>query len=197
MPGQIAVSGGGSGSVQPQGEGGLAFNRANMALGATIDRAQTAVGGGGQTQLTSGTLNCDGIYLPAGITISKITFHMGGTTFTTATNQWFVLFDSGRNKLQVTSDDTSTAWNGNSEKALTLASPYVTTYTGVYYLGIVWVGTGTPQPSGLIDSAVDVLTVAPRFCGPTTSTSLTNPASCPASFTFTSSPQGRLFAGVA
>jgi hypothetical protein len=118
------------------------------------------------------------IPIAAGKTCNAITFTSGATAVSAATNQWFALFDSSLAKLAVTADDTSTAWGTSAAKTLNLSAPFVTTYTGLYYVGICVVASTIPTLRGVSAAVNDHTGIAPRMCGPST-TGLTDPASCP------------------
>lgn len=127
--------------------------------------------------LASARLNLVAVYLTAGQTVTTITFVSSTTALSTATNQWFALYDSARAKLAVTTDDTSTAWASNATKSLNLASPYSVVTSGLYYLGICVVATTVPTLAGL-SSPAGVVGLAPILGGIST-TGLTDPASAP------------------
>lgn len=115
--------------------------------------AETIPRSGGMTNtsatLTSGQLTLTAIALPAGAKVSNITFVSGTTAETTPQHRWFGLFDSNRNALALTADDTTT-WAANT--ALTLpvatiasgsATSYTTTTTGLFYVGCMVASGGT------------------------------------------------------
>lgn len=150
----------------------------DVPVGAVAQTFSRVLSFGSSTALTSGTLYLSAIGIPAGKTITSISFRSGGSGATSPTNQWFGLFDSSLNKLEVTGNDTTTAWASTTTKTLNLASPYVTTYAGLYYIGICVTSSGGPtiyKISLTVASLNDVLPVA----GGTSSTGLTDPASCP------------------
>lgn len=127
--------------------------------------------------LVSAQLQLDAIWLPKDTTITSITFVSGTTALSVGLNQWFVLADSALAKLQVTADDTSTAWAANSPKTLTLASTFKTTYEGLHYIGIMVKATTPPSLVGLTSTVV-TKDLTPILSGLSTA-ALTNPASCP------------------
>lgn len=128
---------------------------------------------------TSGTLYMQGIVLVKGMVVTNITWFSLTQALVTGTNQWFALFDSSRNKLEVTADDTSTAWAANSAKTLALASPYTVTSTGWYYLGLCVVASTPPSRAGASSLDNASFRIAAPIVGGTSNTGLTNPASCP------------------
>jgi hypothetical protein len=127
--------------------------------------------------LTSAQLTLFAVYLPAGAVVSSITAVSGATALATGSNQWFALYDSGLNKLAVTSDDTSAAWAANAAKTLAFASPFVATYSGLHYLGVMVKATTVPTLVGTA-AQVGVVGLAPKLAG-TSTAGLTNPASAP------------------
>jgi hypothetical protein len=128
--------------------------------------------------LATGTLVLQAIYLPAGTVVSSITCVSGGTAAGTPTNQWFALYDQSLAKLAVTADDTSTAWAADSAKTLSFASPFVTTYSGLHYVGVMVKATTVPTLAGVATRA-SVIGLAPKLTGTSTG-SLTTPATAPA-----------------
>jgi hypothetical protein len=101
------------------------------------------------TPLTSGRLTLVGIHLPKHTTITSISFASGGTGLATGTNQWFVLCDNTRTSLRYTVNDTSTAWGTSTLKTLALTSTFTTTYSGLYYVGVMVAATTVPSLRGL------------------------------------------------
>jgi len=126
--------------------------------------------------LTSGRLHLVAISLPAGLTITSITF-VSGAGLSGLSNQWFGLFDSSRVPLRLTGDDTSTAWALNTAKTLNLSSTYATTTAGLYYLGICVVASGIGTIAA--QASTVIMTGFPPIISGSSSTGLTNPASCP------------------
>lgn len=131
------------------------------------------------TAMTSGTLRLQAIAIAKGVSITNISFMSGTTALAGGSNQWFALFDNTRTKLGVTSDDTSTAWAASTVKTLAITGgPFVATYTGLYFLGIVVVATTMPTLFTYTGNLAGI-GLTPVLAG-TSSTGLTNPASCPA-----------------
>lgn len=131
-----------------------------------------------QAALASGRLSMFAIELLAGQVVSTISFFAAGTAGGGMTNQWFSLWDANRNLLGVTNDDGATAWTIPSRKTLTLTAPYTVPTSGLYYLGIVVVGSTMPSLMGASGSAA-LGGIAPILSG-TSNTGLTDPASAPA-----------------
>lgn len=121
---------------------------------------------------TSGSLYLVPLWLPKGWTVSNLGFVSGGTAMATPTNWWFALFDSAKKALARTADQTTAAWAANTAKSLAIAqttagaaTSYVTTYTGLHYLGVMLKATTVPS---LVSegSVADILaSVSPGFGG--------------------------------
>jgi hypothetical protein len=129
---------------------------------------------------TSGTLYLVPIWLPKGQVISNLAFVSGGTAAVTPTNYWFTLHNSAKVAVARTADQLTAAWAANTIKSLAIAqttagaaSSYTTTYSGLYYLGVMI--KASTVCSLISEGAVpDVLaSVAPGFGG--TDTALTTP----------------------
>jgi hypothetical protein len=125
--------------------------------------------------LSTGRLLLSAIALPAGLTITSISFMSGGTGLAGGTHQWFGLFNSSRVSLRYTTNDTSTAWSQNSIKTLSLTSQFVTTYGGLHYIGVNVTAGTVPTMVGPT-MFVQLVGLAPIVLGHST-TGLTDPAS--------------------
>lgn len=139
--------------------------------------------------LSSGRLSGAAIWLEAGMTISSISFHSATTAAGTPTNQLFGLFDSSRNLLQSSVNDTTTAWAANSLKTLALTSTFTTTYSGLYYLGIMVTAATVPTLKGNTAKVGGQLQAQAPSMGGTSNTGLTTalPATANAFGTVTTS----------
>lgn len=91
----------------------------------------------------SGTLYLLLIALPAGYPVGHIGFFTQNA-LASPTNCWFGLYDLNCVQLALTADQGSAAWAGLTLKSLAIAttaagaaSSFVTTYSGLYYLGIM------------------------------------------------------------
>lgn len=103
---------------------------------------------------TSGRLYLAAIELPKGFRVQNISFLSASRAAVAPTNQWFGLFDAGRTAVAVTENDTINPWPANSLKTLVLQSPHVTTYTGVYYLGLLVTADTTPNFVAALGNAI-------------------------------------------
>lgn len=125
---------------------------------------------GSQAPAANTTLYVCGISLPQYLTVTTVTMGVKGTAAATQSHGWYVILDSGLVVRGVTADQTTAGSGGlfgtaQTAYPLNLAAPYVTTYTGLYYLGVcVTAGTlptlYTCSPMG---SALGAL--APVLCG--------------------------------
>lgn len=108
--------------------------------------------GAQSTQAVSGTLYLVPIWLPKGCTVSNISFVSGSTAMATPTNWWFTVHDRNRVALGRTLDQTTAGWAANTVKTLAIGqtqagnlSSFVTTYSGLHYLGIMLKATTLPS----------------------------------------------------
>lgn len=128
---------------------------------------------------TSGTLVMQAIWLPAGTVISNLITLSGTTASATQTNRWMALYDQNRNLLRQTTDRTSTVLAANTlwTEAITA---YTTTYSGLYYIGIM---TAATTPNSLVGTTaagnLAIRNLAPILTG-TSTTALTATAPNPA-----------------
>jgi len=128
----------------------------------------------------SGTLTMTAIYLTAGQLVSNITFFSATTAAGTPTNKFFALYDSNRNLLAQSANDTTNAWAANTQKTLAMTSPYRIQTSGLYYIGLLQTATtiatikgGVTRTGGQLNAA------APIIYGTSTTgltTTLPNPA---------------------
>lgn len=98
--------------------------------------------------LSTGRLTLEAITIPAGVLLTSISFFSATTAAGTPTNQLFGLYDNSLALLRSTTNDTTTAWASNTRKTLNLTSTFTTTYTGLYYLGIMVTATTVPTLKG-------------------------------------------------
>lgn len=167
------------GDTGPQGPRGVADDALPTgAIRVSTDRRVVATN---QTALTSGQPRMVAIQLQAGDIITSITFVTGTTAPASPTHQWFALYDSSRNLVRVTGDDTNAAWASSSPKTLNLSSSYTVPSTGMYYLGILVTATTMPTLFATNGASQMVgVTVLPILCGNSSSAGLTTPATAPA-----------------
>lgn len=130
--------------------------------------------------LSTGRLSLEAIAIRAGELISSISFWSASTPAGTPTNQLFGIYDNNLNLLGVTNNDTTTAWGANTRKTLNLTTPFTTTYSGLYYLGIMVTATTVPTLKGLAAVTGAQLRGAAPNLGGTSSTGLTTTLPNPA-----------------
>lgn len=136
---------------------------------------------------TSGTVYLVGITIPSGTVVSNITTLTGtGTLKTGGTHGWYILCDNNRVVRAATADqtDASTVWGtASTEYQLAIAtagggaaSTFTTTYSGLYYVGVMVANSAGSQPN-LCSSATQVagIGLAPILSGATTTTAQTTP----------------------
>lgn len=140
--------------------------------------------------LSTGRLSLVAIYLPAGVTVNSISFLSRTTPAGTPTNQWFALLNNAASPvlLRQTADDTTTAWAANTVKTLALSSSFVTTYSGLHYVGIMVAAATVPTLTGVslvsgVFGALTPLVYGTSTTGLTTPASFTSPASAPTAST--------------
>lgn len=148
------------------------------ATGETVPRSQAT--GATSSLATSGTIYLSAIALPQGTVVNNITFITGtGTLKTGGTHGWYCLADSGLVVRAATADqiDASTKW-GTASTVYTLATnAYTTTYTGLYYVGIMVANSAGSQPNIVTGTAMAAgLGVAPILSGTSTISQTTPPA---------------------
>jgi hypothetical protein len=123
--------------------------------------------------LSSGRLSLQAIYIPKDTLVSSISFWSATTALATATNQLFGLYDSSFNLLRQSVNDGATAWAANSRKTLALSSTFTTTYSGIYYLGIMVAATTVPTLKGNTAKTGGQLGAGAPSMGGTSTTGLT------------------------
>lgn len=142
-----------------------------------------------QNYLSSQRQSFTAIYLAEGTSVASLTFRSAGTAADTPLNQWASLYSEQRAKLAVTADGTTGAWASATLKTFTFATPFITTYSGLYYIGLM-VNASVTVPTIYGSSLqTDLNALAPAIAViDGVNTSLTTPASAPATFTATANP---------
>lgn len=137
--------------------------------------------------LSTGRLSLEAIAIRSGELLTSISFWSATTAAGTPTNQLFGLYDNNLNLLMSSNNDTTTAWAANTRKTLNLTSNFTTTYTGLYYLGIMVTATTVPTVKGYTARTGGQLSAAAPSLGGTSNTGLTtalpNPANAPGTVT--------------
>ena len=116
------------------------------------------------TVAASGTLFMQAIYLKAGQLISNISLCSATTAAGTPTNYFFALYDSARNLLANSANQTTTAWLANTPKTLAMTTPYRVPASGLYYIGYFMTATtvatlkgGTAKTGAQLAGTVPIL----------------------------------------
>jgi hypothetical protein len=145
------------------------------ATGETFPRRQALSASGA---LVSGTLYATLIPLPAGLVVNNITMLTNTTAKTGGSHGWYVLLDSSRVVKAVTTDqtDAATVWGVASTPYTLATNAYTTTYSGLYYVGVMVVATGMPTFSCSTNPATGITSAAPVMAG-TSNTAQTTPPS--------------------
>lgn len=104
---------------------------------------------------TSGTLAMQAIYLGVGTVVSNLNFNNMTTAAGSPTHWWMALYDRNRNMLARTADQTTGAIASNTTITKAIAATaagavasFTTTYSGLYYIGIMIAATTVPTPEG-------------------------------------------------
>jgi hypothetical protein len=131
------------------------------------------------TAVTSGTLYIFSIGLMAGESVGHIGFATGTVAANGPTHWWAALLDDTYKQQAHSADQTSTALPASTWQNLAMVTPYVATYTGTYYVGIV-VTASVTQPTIASNAAIPTLFVtgtnAPTpLIGGASTTGLTTP----------------------
>jgi hypothetical protein len=136
---------------------------------------RSVVGNGTLGAHTSGGLFLTAVPMKRGEKITTLTFVVAAAP-TAQTNLWLALYDRNLNLLGVTNDMTTTAPIAGGTVTGTLATPYVTKYEGLYYVGIVQVATTVSTVRG--NQTTSNLNYTPRLSGASTA-GLTTPGTAP------------------
>jgi hypothetical protein len=121
--------------------------------------------------IVSGDVEMQAITLPIDTVVNALNFITGGTAAVTPTHQWAALYDSNRNLLAISADGTTTAIGANAVLSFPIAnvaagaaSSFTTTYSGLYYVGILVVAGTAPTFEGITGLTV-ANTVPPIVAG--------------------------------
>ena len=101
------------------------------------------------TAPATGVLQLHSIYLPAGLTVSAVTWFAGTTAADTPLNQIFSLYSGALALLAQSADATTAAWGANAAKRLPFTTAYTATVAGLYYVGLLVVATAVPTLAGV------------------------------------------------
>lgn len=126
-----------------------------------------------------------GVILPAGRTVTSVTFVTGAQAMVGGQNQWFAIVDQAGAVLAKTADGLTSAWLADSGKTLTLATPFTAAVTIGVYLGCLVKATVMPSLVGMTHASFGADAIAP-FTAAVGEGALTGPGSLgPVSSIFT------------
>ena len=136
----------------------------------------------------TGVLQMVAISLPANTVVNNINWQIGTTGSGGPTHQWGALYDSTRHLLAISADGTSTAITASAPlvflavanvSSVGAATSFTTTYTGLYYLGLM-VSSSSAQPTLATRTSVALAaTTVPPILAGTSTGSLTTPSTFP------------------
>jgi hypothetical protein len=140
---------------------------------------------------TSGVMELTSIYLTTNTTISNINCVSGVTAESGGSHLWFALYDDGRSStvsgqlglLEQTADQTgAAAFPATTNLGLSLLSPYLTTYSGIYYIAFMCAATTVPNlaaASHFGGTGITLSSASNSVIGGTAGSSLTSTAPNP------------------
>lgn len=136
--------------------------------------------------LLTGRLVLNAIWLPAGFTVHTLSF-IAASTMAGQTHQIAGLFDSSFAQLATSADGTNGTWTSGTVKTFTMGTPYPVVTSGLYYVGLFYVGTAGFTLFGPAAANTGVLGVTNQLAG-TGNTGLTTALPNPATFGSTQAP---------
>lgn len=141
--------------------------------------------------LATGVLTMVAVWLPKNTVVNNLNALIGTTGSAGPTHQWFGLFDKSRNLLATTADGTSTAITASTSTTPSIltaavattaagaATTFTTTYSGLYYVGIM-VSSSSAQPTlSAYSSVAAMVNAIPPILAGTADGSLTTPETFP------------------
>lgn len=132
----------------------------------------------------SGVKNMTAIFLPANTIVNNLNMVTGTTAAITPTHQWMGLYDNTRKLLAISADGLTAAMAASTalvypiaNTAAGAATSFVTTYSGLYYIGVVVVAGTQPTWAGVTGTAAN--NTQPPIVAGTSDTGLTVPETFP------------------
>lgn len=132
----------------------------------------------------SGVKNMTAVFLPKNTIVNNLNMVTGTTAAITPTHQWMGLYDNTRKLLAISADGLTAAMAGSTalvypiaNTAAGAATSFVTTYTGLYYIGVVVVAGTQPTWSGVTGTVAN--NTQPPIVAGTSDTGLTVPETFP------------------
>ena len=142
-----------------------------------VSSAAEALGG-------TGVLVMQAIFLPQNTVVNNLNWVAGTTAAITPTHQWGGLYNASRVQLATTTDGLTTAITSGltltypiATVAAGAATTFTTTYTGMYYMGLLITAGTMPTVEGATGIAT-AATIPPILSGTSTG-SLTTPTTFP------------------
>lgn len=158
------------------------YLRASTIIGETTPRSSMLNTGIG---INTGQLQLSAVPLPKGAPVGHLQYPSASTAAVTPAHWWFALFDQNLNMLAVTADQLTAAWAASTYQSLAVATTaagaatsFTTTYTGLYYIGIMMAAATTVSLVGGGHAAPTVIAQTPVLNGLSTG-SLTAPPAFP------------------
>lgn len=169
------------------------------AIGQTVDRYRA---GGSNTTWPLGDLYLTAIWLPGSAIVGHLSFITGPAGISGPSHWWFGLYDSSLSQLAVTADQLTAAWASATLKTLAVAqiaggasATFSTTYTGLYYVGVMVAGSGGPTMLSTAQASAAIGGLAPVLNG-TSDTGQTAPPTFPHAAAAITGPSAGLYAYV-
>ena len=141
--------------------------------------------------LSSGVMSLSPIFITANQTITSINFVSCAAAESGGTHLWFALYDDGRGSsvagqlglLAQTPDQTGAAvFPANSSLGLALQIPFITQYSGIYYIAIMCVATQRPNLAAIgsaTSASIQIATSTGAIYGAIAGSGLTTTAPSP------------------
>ncbi len=124
------------------GGGGLLPVGANVATTPFAQTFDRRLCGGTVFAPATGLLTLTAIFLPAGRTVTGITFVSGSTAESAGSHLWYALYKADLTFMAQSTDDTGgTSFGANTAFRKALTAAQVCPYSGLYYLGFAAVAT--------------------------------------------------------
>lgn len=126
-----------------------------QAVAATMPRRNAA---GISGAVTSGTLYCSLIVIPAGTVVTGCTMFTSTTAKTGGTHGWYVLLDSTFHVVAVTADqtDAATVWGATSTGyPLAFGASYTAPSTAYYYVGVMVAQSAGGTPTFCVATGIN------------------------------------------
>jgi hypothetical protein len=114
---------------------------------------------------TTGTVYMMGVWLPAGLTITNMSWITGTTAAVSPTHWWLGIANSAGLQQAATADQTTAAIGASALKTIALTATYTTTSTGLYYLLLSVTASTNPTATGLAVPITQMNLATPVLAG--------------------------------